>query len=267
VSAWGRTLRALPTVARIGFAEAVAYRAEMMVWILTTTMPLIMLPLWHAVAEEAPVGAFTQTRFTAYFLAAFVVRQVVGAWAAWSINYEVRTGSLSTRLLRPLHPVWFYAAESLASVPFRLVVALPVAAFAFVATEGAHAARGTTLALVPLALIGAWTITFMAHVAIGSLSLWMEQSIKAMDVWSAGFFIFSGYLVPIALFPGALREIPRYLPFAYQLSFPVELLTGALTFDEALFSLAVQWGWAAGLGLLAFALFRAGVRRYGAFGG
>ncbi len=50
------TVRALPTLARVGFAEAVAYRAEMFVWILSTTMPLIMMALWTAVARDAPVS-------------------------------------------------------------------------------------------------------------------------------------------------------------------------------------------------------------------
>jgi len=35
---WGG-LRAVPTLMKVGFAEAVAYRAEMVVWVLATTMP------------------------------------------------------------------------------------------------------------------------------------------------------------------------------------------------------------------------------------
>jgi len=35
------TFRALPTLFRIGFAEMVAYRAEMLVWVLATTMRLL----------------------------------------------------------------------------------------------------------------------------------------------------------------------------------------------------------------------------------
>jgi ABC-2 type transport system permease protein len=263
-----RTLSALPTVMRIGLASAIAYRAEILVWVLTTTMPLIMLPLWHAVAEEAPVGGFGQSRFTAYFLAAFVVRQVVGAWAAWTINYEVRTGALSQRLLRPLHPVYAYAAESLASVPIRCVVALPFGLGAFLLTGGEHVVRGAlSWSLVPLSLIGAWMITFFAHVIIGALSMWIHQSIKLMDLWSAGFFVFSGYLVPIALFPDWLGWLPPWMPFAYQLGFPVELLTGALSPDEALHQLGAQWAWVAVLGALAAIVWQRGVRRYGAFGG
>ena len=48
----GRTLRALPTLWRIGVAETLAYRAEFLVWVLTTTQPLIMLGLWLAVTKR-----------------------------------------------------------------------------------------------------------------------------------------------------------------------------------------------------------------------
>lgn len=263
-----RALRAFPTLMRIGVASAVAYRAEMLIWVLTTTMPLIMLPLWHAVSEEAPIRGFGQARFTAYFLAAFVVRQVVGAWAAWTINYEVRTGALNQRLLRPLHPVWAYATENLASIPLRAVIALPVGLLALALTGGAHVAdEVATWLMVPLALMGAWAITFSAHVIVGALSLWMHQSIKAMDVWTAGFFVFSGYLVPVALFPDWLRWIPPWLPFVYQLGFPVELMTGALSPSEAAWQLGAQWLWVAIMVAVAALLWRRGLRRYGAFGG
>ena len=48
-------LRASPTLLRVGFAEAIAYRAEMIVWVLATTMPLVMLALWTSVASDGPV--------------------------------------------------------------------------------------------------------------------------------------------------------------------------------------------------------------------
>ena len=59
------TVRALPTLMRIGFAEAVAYRAEFLVWLLSTNMSLVMLAIWHAVAADGPVGRFDQREFTA----------------------------------------------------------------------------------------------------------------------------------------------------------------------------------------------------------
>lgn len=102
---------------------------------------------------------------------------------------------------------------------------------------------------------------------MGTLSLWTQSSIKIMDVWTAGFFVFSGYLVPIALFPDALREIPEWLPFRYQLGFPVEVLTRETSVDRALSMLARQWLWVAGLAVTCAVLWHRGLRRFQAFGG
>ncbi len=260
--------RALPTLFKLSFAEAAAFRAEMLIWVLSTTMPLVMLPLWVAVAEEAPLHGFGEARFTAYFLATFIVRQMTAAWASWSFNYEVRSGSMSMRLLRPIHPLWTYAAENISAMPMRIVISFPVGVIALLVTEGRFApSHWVHWACLLPALAGAWSITFLAHIAVGCLSFWTDSSIKLMDAWNAGFFVFSGYLVPVALFPPGLRELPEWLPFESQLGYPVDLLTGVLTPEAALIALGKQWAWVAVLALTCVVLWERGVRRYSAVGG
>jgi ABC-2 type transport system permease protein len=264
----GSTVRALPTLMRVGFAEAVAYRAEMLVWVLSTTMPLIMLGLWSAVAADAPVGRFDQRDFLAYFLATFIVRQLTGAWVAWQMSFEVRTGTLSMRLLRPLHPMVSYAVENVAALPLRLVVALPVALLALVLLGTKSLPHSPLLwAVWGVAVLGGWLITFLANAVIGCLALWTGSSIKVMDVWLVSFMVFSGYLVPVELFPGPLRAVVAWLPFRYQIGFPVEVMTGAYSLMGALGMLAKQWAFVLGLLLLAIFVWRRGLRRFAAYGG
>src|SRR5262249_20246150 len=192
------TARALPTLFRVGFAEMVAYRAEMLVWVLATTMPLIMLALWSAVAHDAPVGRFDQQDFIAYFLATFIVRQLTGAWVAWQLSFEVRTGTLAMRLLRPLHPMVSYARQNLSAIPLRLIVALPVAVIALVLT-GFERLPGDPLlwGVFLISLVGGWLITFLANAAIGTLALWTGSSVKLMDVWLPPFIAFTPHLLPL----------------------------------------------------------------------
>jgi ABC-2 type transport system permease protein len=262
------TARALPTLVRVGFAEAVAYRAEMLVWVLSTTMPLIMLGLWSAVAATAPVGRFDQRDFLAYFLATFIVRQLTGAWVAWQMSFEVRTGTLSMRLLRPIHPMVSYAVENLAAVPLRLVVAVPVALLALVLLGTGTLPHSPLLwGVWLLSILGGWLITFLANAIIGCLALWTGSSIKVMDVWLVAFMVFSGYLVPVELFPGFLRTLVAWLPFRYQIGFPVEVMTGAYALPRALLMLARQWAFVLGLFLLAAVVWRRGLRRFAAYGG
>src|SRR5258708_7540343 len=105
-----RAVKAFPALLRVGVAEAVAYRAEFVVWLLTTTLPLLMLALWSEVARAGPVGSYAGADFVAYYLAAFIVRQLTGSWVAWDMNREIKEGLISMRLLRPLHPLVAYAA-------------------------------------------------------------------------------------------------------------------------------------------------------------
>jgi len=162
-----RTVKALPTLLKVGFAEAVAYRAEFLVWLLSTNMPLVMLALWSAVAAEAPVGRFGRSDFVAYYLAALVVRLLTGAWVIWELNFEIRQGTLAHRLLRPVHPLVHYAAENVAAMPLRVVISLPIALVLLVAAGGERVTHDPLLlALLPVAVLGAWLITFLAMAII-----------------------------------------------------------------------------------------------------
>lgn len=262
------TLKALPTVLKVASNEALAYRAEMIVWVLATTMPLVMMALWTAVAADAPVGRFGQKEFVAYFLASFVVRQLCGSWAAYQMNFEVRQGTLAMKLLRPISPLFLYAVEHLAYIPLRMLVAGPVAVLSLWLVGSAHLPK-TLLSwwVVLAALLGGWLITFLSNVMVGCMSFYMQSSLKLMEMWWTLFFIFSGYLFPLALLPPWAQRAVAWLPFPYQLGFPVELLNSMHGQEETFRLLAIQWGWVALLWLLSSWAWRGGLRRYEAFGG
>jgi ABC-2 type transport system permease protein len=240
----------------------------MLVWILATTMPLVMLALWTAVAQGAPIGRYDEPRFVAYFLATFIVRQIASSWAFYEMNFEVRDGTLAMRLLRPVHPLWAYAAESLASMPLRALVSIPVAVVAL-AVVGSNAVTHDPVmwSLWAASIVGAWLLTLFVNFVIGSLAFFAESSMKFMDAWLVFFFVLSGYLIPVDLFPHGLRLVVDWLPFRYQIGLPVEIMTGAHDRVAALALLARQWGWVAvGLGATSFT-WRRGLRQFAAYGG
>ncbi len=263
-----RTLKALPTMLRVGFAETVAYRAEFLVWVLAYTMPLIMLALWTAVAREAPVGRFGEKEFQAYFLLTLVVRLATGSWVVWEMNLEIRQGTLQKRLLRPVHPLLAYACENVAAMPLRILVSLPILGATLVWLGPSILADDPLqLVLAPVAVAGAWVITFLVMAMIGTLGLWWESSLSLFDLWLGFYIVLSGYVMPLELFPPWLREASRWLPFRYMLAFPVENALGLLDRGAALEALAIQWAWAFALLAAALLLWRRGVRRFAAFGG
>jgi ABC-2 type transport system permease protein len=261
-------LRAMPTMLRVGLAETIAYRAEMIVWILTTTMPLVMLSLWTSVAEEAPFRAYSQADFVAYYLAALIVRNLTSNWVAWQMGEEIRTGTLSMRLLRPVHPFAGYIATHLAALPLRVVVVLPVVAILFL-TDARHVVidDAAHLGLFVLSLAAAWLLTFGTFVTIGALAFFLEKSMALVEVYFGLFMLLSGYLIPLDLMPGWLADAARWLPFRYMLGTPVELLIGRLPdTGAAAEQVAIQWAWAVGMMTAGVLVWRAGIRRFEAYG-
>lgn len=260
-------LRAMPTMLRVGLAETIAYRAEMIVWILTTTMPLVMLSLWTSVADEAPFRQYTQTDFVAYYLGALIVRNLTSNWVAWQIGEEIRTGTLSMRLLRPVHPFAGYLATHLAAIPLRALVVMPVVVI-MLFTDARHVLVGDAprLGLFVLALAGAWLLTFAMFVFIGALSFFLEKSMALVEVYFGLFMLLSGYLIPLDLMPGWMASVAAWLPFRAMLGMPVELLIGRLDPAAAAEAVALQWAWALGMVAVAVLTWRRGVHRFEAYG-
>ncbi len=262
------TARAFPTLLKVGVAEAVAYRAEMLIWVLATTMPLVMLALWSTVAREAPVGRYGEPQFVAYFLVTFIVRQITGSWVFYDINFAVRNGTLAMRLLRPVHPLWTYAAEALAAMPMRLLVSLPAAAVALSVVGGRALTHDPVLwAVWGAALAGSWILTLLVNLVVGCMAFFMESSLKVMEAWVVFFFVFSGYLIPVDLFPPRLRAVVEWLPFRFQIGFPVEVAIGTHDRAAAFRLLAGQWAWVAAAFALTVIVWRRGLQRFAAYGG
>jgi ABC-2 type transport system permease protein len=262
-----RTLRALPTLWRIGVAETLAYRAEFLVWILTTTQPLIMMGLWTSVARLQPFESFSSADMVAYFLASLIVRQLTGNWVAWQISEEVRSGQMAMRLLRPIHPLVALAANQSAAIPFRSIIAVPFALVLLLSSgSGALTTDPTRLALFVPSIALAWLITFALQFALGALAFFVTQTMAFTNLYFALYSLFSGYLMPLELL-GPIAKLARWLPFRFMLSAPVELLTRPQHRDDLIRLLGGQAAWAAISLAGALALWRRGVRRFEAVGG
>jgi ABC-2 type transport system permease protein len=250
-------VRAYPTLLRVGISGVIAYRAEFLIWILTTNMPLVMLAIWHEVAADGAVGRFDQKQFTAYYLAILAVRLLTSTWVVWQMSMEIRDGTLSAKLLRPLHPLIAYSAEHLAAVPLRFLVISPIAVILVLTAGDRLAVRDPALLAIFLgSLVGAWLLIFFTMVLMGALSFFIESALGLFELWLAIHAILSGYLIPL-----------EALPFRFMLGFPVETLVGLETRSAALTDLGIQWAYVAIFCAAAIAVWRAGVRRFAAYGG
>lgn len=260
-------LRAMPDLVRVGVAGVSAYRAEMVIWILSATMPLVMMALWDAVAAGGPVAGLGALDLGRYFVATLIVRQLSSAWLLWELNYDIRQGRLSNKLLKPMHPLVQYAVDMVVAIPLRLLVLSPLLVGVLaLRPELLWVPTPLQLAVFALSLAAAWMVNFLIQALFAILSFWIDKSDALFGVWFGAYSLLSGYLAPMDVFPGPVAAVLRLSPFRAMLGGPVETLAGLSSPAEMAADLAVSLGWTAALAVAVALAWRAGIRRYGAFG-
>jgi ABC-2 type transport system permease protein len=252
---------------RTAWSEALAYRGQLLIWVLTGALPLVMLAVWRTLAGSGAVGGYSGDAFVAYYVGALIIRQITGAWIVWDMEREIRLGELSPQLLRPYHPLLRYLAMALSDKPLRLALAVPICIVALLIAPGAMPQPDLlSLAALPLAIIMAFLIYFCNQCCVGLLSFWWTQVLAVQDFWFGLYALASGYLVPLDLFPAPVTQVVRLLPFRALLGFPLDLLLGRLDAAGVGFGLLLQIFWLAALFGLMQLLWARGVRRYSAVG-
>lgn len=257
------------TLFEVWLAHMSAYRAEIIIWMLSGILPLIMLAVWigKAQASGGSVEGFTPQDFTAYFLGAWLTQQMIVAWVSWELDYQIRQGQLSPKLLRPLDPLW----EFLAGHVTERVVRLPFVVVVIVA--GVLLVPGTRLTpdvwhvlAYALTAVLAFLIRFLIAYCVGLLAFWFDQATALDELYFIVATFLTGGFAPLSLYPPAVRAVIEWLPFPYLVFYPVQVLNGTIAAPAIGRVILVQLVWLAILAGLRQWLWRRGLRRYGAVG-
>ena len=263
-------LKTYPTLIKAYWARALQYRAQILVWVLSSSLPLVMMMVWLTIAEQqadGTVNGFGRADFIRYFLAITFMRRMTGVWFIWDLDRDIRLGALSAHLLRPLNPLHHYFVRTVIAIrPVQFLIIAPPVALAVWLTGVQYDWGIGTVLLMFAAAFCASLVEFFAQAVIGMLAFWMTQATSVAEGWFFIRSLFSGWIIPLAMFPEVMQGHFTYLPFRYMLSFPVEIIMGGATTADIALGFAVQWVWI----LLFFALYRLlwrnGLKQYSAVG-
>jgi ABC-2 type transport system permease protein len=239
------------------YAYMVEYRAELVLWVLSGTFPLILMGLWVEASQAAQFD-LSPTALVQYFLAVFLVRQFTVVWVIWEFEREVVEGRLSPYLLQPIDPAWrhFFShiAERFARLPFAFLL---VGLFLGLYPEAAWWPRLDHLLLGLLAVGLAFCLRFLMQYTFALAAFWTERATALEQFWFLLYTFLSGMVAPLVLFPDTVRQIVLWTPFPYLIYFPASLLTGhpehvvrgfvALVLWSAVFWVLNRWLWQRGL--------------------
>lgn len=208
------------------YAYMLEYRAELFLWALSGSLPLILMGVWTQAAQSGKFG-LSPTDFARYFLTVFIIRQFTVVWVIYEFEREVVEGKLSPRLLQPLDPVWHHVAshlsERLARLPFALTL---VGLFFFLYPQALWIPSIGNLLLFTISIILAFTLRFLIQYTFAIFAFWTERASALENFWYLFYLFFSGLIAPLEMFPDSVRTVVLWTPFPYLIDFPASILIG-----------------------------------------
>jgi ABC-2 type transport system permease protein len=259
-----KIIRKILTLLSVYYAYMVEYRAELILWVLSGALPIILMGVWIQAAQS---GEFSLTPgdFARYFITVFFVRQVTVVWVIWEFEKEIVEGKLSSRLLQPLDPVWRHVAahlsERVARLPFAVLL---VFLFFTLYPQAVWLPSWWQLLLFCLACILAFILRFVIQYTFAMFAFWTERASALENFWFLFYLFLSGLIAPLDVFPETVRTLVMFTPFPYLIHFPVSLLVG-LPVDVAGGFLAIL-AWILIFFALNRLLWRGGLKRYSGMG-
>lgn len=259
-----KIIRKILTFVVVYYAYMVEYRAELILWVLSGALPIILMGVWIQAAQGGDFG-FTSLDFARYFITVFLVRQLTVVWLIWDFEKEVIEGKLSSRLLQPLDPVWHHVAshvsERFARVPFILLL---ISLFFLLYPQAIWLPSWGQVFLFSLAVILAFVLRFVIQYTFAMFAFWTERASALENFWMLFYLFLSGLIAPLDVFPENVRTVVMFTPFPYLINFPVSLLVGLPVDVTRGFLSIVAW-------ILIFLganrlLWRAGLKHYSGMG-
>ncbi len=221
-----RIIRIALTLISVYYAYMVEYRAELILWVLSGSLPIILMGVWTQAAQSGQFG-LTSVDFARYFLAAFLVRQLSVVWVIWDVEREVVEGKLSNRLLQPLDPGWHHVAshvgERFARIPFALLL---VALFFLLYPEAFWIPSLRNFLLFALAAVLAFVLRFTIQYTFSMFAFWTERASALENFWFLFYLFLSGLIAPLDVFPEGVRAVVLFTPFPYLIDIPASILVG-----------------------------------------
>jgi ABC-2 type transport system permease protein len=254
---------------RISLQSQLAYPAEM--WLRTIFVFIIMFvfsSLWHTTFEEmgtARLGGLTLSGML-WYLAITESILISRPRESVRMDEEVRTGQLAYQLVRPYNFILFRFAQVWGErLPRFLVTLLVAATMATVFSGGVGVTTAGLLAGLPVLAL-ALALDFLFVLGISLLAFWAEDTSSFLFIYDRFLMILGGMLLPLELFPGALEDLARALPFAAMVYAPARMFVDP-DGGQLMATLGQQAVWLAVVALCTGGLFRYAARRLQTNGG
>jgi ABC-2 type transport system permease protein len=155
------------------------------------------------------------------------------------VDQDVRTGRLAVQLIYPLSYVGAHLSRAMGQRVVRFAINLTMGAAIALFLVGPIPLTIRGLAMFLVILPAAFVLDFVGNFLVGLCAFWLESTTGLSILYQRMVQLLGGMLLPIDMYPEAVRPLLRVLPFASMIHAPGRMFV-APTFQLFQESLLIQ---------------------------
>lgn len=261
--------------AKASFEVSLMYRVHILFWVFGDffTLALTML-LWVAIYANSPtqiLQGFTLMQMLFYNLVVHMTGAITYMSPLFDVADDYFDGRIAMSLIKPTSYAIQLFFRNLGNNLFsNLFITLPT--FAVVTavalfTNNTHALAWLNLPIFILSALLGLFINYFANFIFANLVFYTDATFGMFQLNNAVVRIFSGALIPLNFFPGWLRIVANFLPYASVQYIPAMILLGRTQGIDLFYAIAIQCIWVVILGAGAKLVWRSSLLRMKVMGG
>ncbi len=268
------TLRKYMYSLGLGVKETMAYRADFWLGLVSAAFPIIIqIFMWQALyagagTEELYGRSYGQ--MLAYSVSAAIFWRLLRTGFEYEINDDIKNGGLSKYVIRPVGYLPYRLSCFLGQKIGVMIGGLSLMALALLGVglyfHASPANISGILMFIPT-LLGALVLNFLVFFCVGMWAFWLSEIGFMFEAVRIVIVVLSGGIFPLDIFGDTVCGLLKYLPFAYAVGFPVDVLIGAVTGPAVITGLLSQAVWIGLMLLLSGVLWNLGSKKFLAAGG
>lgn len=258
-------------ILKVGYQSATVYTGDMITLGLLVALRVFILSqlyrVTYATLDKDVINGLTLP-MTMWLITLAQSQQLTSSTRQMIRNFqdEIKNGNIAYTLSKPYSLVLYLYSQYLGRFCARIPPAVGLGLLAAWILVGSVAITWQALFAAAILAIFGFTLNMILTVTIGLGAFWFEEVTAFRWVYDKLQWIFSGMIIPLALFPASIRSVAEYTPFGLLFYPAARIFVG---FENTAFIryLVLQLVWIIVFGTIMFSIYKRGSKNVAINGG
>jgi ABC-2 type transport system permease protein len=238
-------MRAYLEFVRKSFQNNIVYRIDYFAGIINTLLIIFVnISIWKAIYEEEEVFGGVQFKVLMTYIVLGFLIQCIFMMDEYHVESKVKSGLISSDLLKPISFRLYLFSYNLGTLFFRLVMQLLPTLLISIFVFKLLPPFSLSMAIYfIISIILGYLVLYNLNFIIWISSFWFYFTFSLITIKDAAVMIFSGALLPLWFMPSWLVNYIKLTPFDSIYFTPISIYLGQMPEDEIIMSITRQGIW------------------------